>query len=302
MRSWLMGCCLILAAMPVLAAASGLPGTYALELLEQVSKANPDLLSATISAVAPKTARMVIVASTEQRPAGAPADPEDLAALQGNTSAKVDSSGTRVDVHIPLHDVSGDTVGSLHLAYAYKAGESMADFSSSATRIRDRLQRRISHAGNLFDPYPYEPDSPPPDTYAQQLVDELLESHPEIEILAIHATPPDSDYNIIAGSNIGRLGKKADNDDMRCIFTGKPNLEVNSTGKRFESEMQLRDRAGRLVGAVGIVVAYRKDDDKQALFKHATVIRAELEKKIPDSASLFRTTATSSTQDSRSKP
>jgi hypothetical protein len=66
--------------------------------------------------------------------------------------------------------------------------------------------------------------------------------------------------------------------------------------------MQLRDRAGRLVGAVGIVVAYRKDDDKQALFKHATVIRAELEKKIPDSASLFRTTATSSTQDSRSKP
>lgn len=304
MRSLLAGCCLILVAVaPALAAAaaSSLPGTYAQELLEQVSKANPDLLGATISAVAPKTAHMVVVASTEQRPAGAPADPDDTAALQGNTASKVDANGTRVDVHLPLHDVAGDTVGSLHLTYAYKTGANIAAFSSSAAHVRDRLQRRISHVGNLFDPYPYEADAPSADILAQQLVDELIESHPEIEILAIHATPPESDYNVIAGSNIGRLGKKADNDDMRCIFTGKPNLEVNSTGKRFESEMQLHDRAGRLVGAVGVVVAYKKGDDKQALFKHATVIRAELERKIPDSDSLFRTAAASSTQDSRSK-
>ena len=298
MRSWLSGCCLILAAAvaaPALAgapAAAALPGTYALELLAQVTRANPDLLAATISAVAPKTARMVVVASTEQRPAGAPADAEDTAALQGNSASKIDPAGTRVDLHLPLHDVSGDTVGSLHLAYAYKTGANAAAFSSSAAHIRDRLQRRISHAGNLFDPYPYEADAPSPEILAQQLVDELLESHPEIEILAIHATPPESDYNIIAGSNIGRLGKKADNDDMRCIFTGKPNLEVNSTGKRFESEMPLHDRTGRLVGAVGVVVAYKQGDDRQALYKHATVIRAELEKKIPDSGSLFRTRST----------
>jgi len=45
---------------------------------------------------------------------------------------------------------------------------------------------------------------------------------------------------------------------MRCVFTGKPNLEVNSTGKRFESELQLHDRAGNVIGAVGIVVALQE--------------------------------------------
>jgi hypothetical protein len=302
MQRGLTGCCLILAVLSAstpTSAASSSPGTYALELLQQVSKANPELLGATISAAAPKSATVVVVASTEQYRSAAPADPADIAAIHSETTTKVAANGTRVEVRLQLHDVSGDTVGALHLTYAYHAGADAAALTQSAVRIRDRLQRRISHAGNLFDPYPYEPDAPA-DTYAQQLVDELIDAHPEIEILAIHATPPESDYNIIAGSNIGRIGKKADNDDMRCVFTGKPNLEVNSTGKRFESEMQLHDRSGRLVGAVGVVVAYKKGDDQQALFNHATQISAELEKRIPDSASLFRSAAPSM-QDSRRK-
>ena len=302
MRRLLTGCCLILAVAPALAATpatSSSSGTYALELLQQVSKANPELLGATISAAAPKSATVVVVASTEQQASGAPADPADIAAIHSETATKVDASGTRVVVRLPLHDVSGDTVGALRLTYAYHTGTDVSAVSQSATRIRDRLHRRISHAGNLFDPYPYDTDAPA-NTYAQQLVDEVMDAHPEIEILAIHATPPESDYNIIAGSNIGRIGKKADNDDMRCVFTGKPNLEVNSTGKRFESEMQLHDASGRLVGALGVVVAYKKGDDQQALFNHATQIGAELEKRIPDSASLFRSAA-SSMQDSRRK-
>jgi len=302
MRRWLTACCLILAVVPAVAttpATSSSSGTYALALLQQISKAHPELLSATISAAAPKSTSVVVVASTGQTARGTPADAADIAAAHDHTTTKVDASGTRVDVDLPLHDVSGDTVGALRLTYAYHHGANVTDVSQSATRIRDWLQRRISHAGNLFDPDPYDTDAPQAFTYAQQLVDELIEAHPEIEILAIHATPPDSDYNIIAGSNIGRLGKKADNDDMRCVFTGKPNLEVNSTGKRFESEMQLHDRSGQLIGAVGIVVAYKKGDDQQALFNHATQIRTELEKRIPDSDSLFRSVAASSAQDSR---
>ena len=303
MRDWLTGCCMLLAAASALAttpAVSNSSGTYAFELLEQLSKANPDLLGATISAAAPKSATVVVVASTEQHANAAAADPADIAVIHSETTTKVDASGTRIEVRLPLHDVSGDTVGALRLTYAYHTGVDATAVSQSATLVRDRLQRRISHAGNLFDPYPYEPDAPA-NTYAQQLVDEVIAAHPEIEILAIHATAPESDYNIIAGSNIGRIGKKADNDDMRCFFTGKPNLEVNSTGKRFESEMQLHDASGQLVGVVGVVVAYKKGDDRQILFNHATRIRDELEKRIPDSASLFRSAAPSAAQDSRRK-
>jgi len=245
------------------------------------------VLGAAISATAPKAAAAVVVAATERATVGAPADPADLAASRnGATTAVPNAAGDRLEVRLPLRDVSGDTVGALRLSYTYRAGADRTALERNAEGIRDRLHRRISHAGNLFDPYPYEPGAPG-NTYAQQLVDEFIERYPDIEVLAIHVTPPDSDYNIIAGSNIGRLGKKADNDDMRCVFTGKPNLEVNSTGKRFESELQLHDRAGNVIGAVGIVVAYKNGDDKRALHARAEKVTAELEKRIPDSASLF---------------
>src|SRR5215469_11281176 len=116
MRGWLTGCCLILGLSPALATT---PGTYALELLEQVSKANPDVLGATISAAAPKSTTVVVVASTEQHANGAVADPADIAAIHGHATTKVDAAGTRFEVRLPLHDVSGDTIGALRLTYAH---------------------------------------------------------------------------------------------------------------------------------------------------------------------------------------
>jgi hypothetical protein len=290
MRRWGFAYCACVWSSMCLAAPAP-PGTYAGKLLEEVTRANPPVLAAAISATPPKGAAAVVVAATEPAAVGTEADPADLAASKnGATTSVLNAAGDRLEVRLALRDVSNDTVGALRLSYAYRAGADRTGLERGAEGIRDRLHRRISHAGNLFDPYPYEPDAPS-SAYAQQLVDEFIDRYPEIEILAIHATPPDSDYNIIAGSNIGRLGKKADNDDMRCIFTGKPNLEVNSTGKRFESELQLHDRVGNVIGAVGIVVAYKNGDDKRALHARAEKIRAELEKRIPDSASLFRQAA-----------
>src|SRR5580700_10033967 len=83
--------------------------------------------------------------------------------------------------------------------------------------------------------------APKPNTYAQSLVDQVLAHHPEIVILVLHVKNADgSDYPIVA-SNIGRYGKKADEDDLRVIHTGKANLEVNATGNHFEVEMVLHD-------------------------------------------------------------
>jgi hypothetical protein len=291
MARWRFTGCVCLGWWSTCLAAPVASGTYAGKLLDEVTRANPQLVAAAIIATPPKGAAAVVAAATEASSVGAPADPVDLAASRSDApTAEFNAAGDRLVIRLPLHDVSNDTVGTLRLTYASRPGVDRAALERSAAGIRDRLHRRISHAGNLFDPYPYERDAPS-HTYAQKLVDEFLERYPEIEIMAIHATPPESDYNIIAGSNIGRLGKKADNDDMRCVFTGKPNLEVNSTGKRFESEMQLHDRAGMVIGAVGVVFAYRKGSDKEALHAHAEEIRKELEKKIPDAESLFRPAA-----------
>jgi len=86
--------------------------------------------------------------------------------------------------------------------------------------------------------------------------------------------------------NIGRIGKKADEDDMRLIETGKPNLEVNKKGDHFEVELVLQDQSGKTIGAVGIVFMYEKG--KEAEFqKKAEQVRDEMKQKTPTIAKLF---------------
>src|ERR1700675_2797618 len=113
--------------------------------------------------------------------------------------------------------------------------------------------------------------------YAQKLLDETL---------AKHVTPPGKNENVIIASNIGRIGKKADEDDLRVIETGKPNLEVNKKGDHFEGELVMQDQSGKTIGAVGIVFNYEKG--KEAEFqKNAEQIRDEMKQKTPTLGKLF---------------
>jgi hypothetical protein len=124
--------------------------------------------------------------------------------------------------------------------------------------------------------------------YAQKLLDETLAKHKEVVIMAMHVTPPGKTENVIIASNIGRIGKKADEDDMRVIETGKPNLEVNKKGDHFEVELVLQDQSGKTIGAVGIVFMYEKG--KEAEFqKKAEQVRDEMKQKTPTIAKLFET-------------
>ena len=128
---------------------------------------------------------------------------------------------------------------------------------------------------------------PSPAPYAQKLVDQTLARHHELLILVMHVTPPNSPENIIIASNIGRFGKKADEDDLRVIDTGKTNLEVNEKGDHFEVELVLQDQAGKTIGALGTVYAYKAGDDKAKLQRTAEQTRDELRKQIPSKESLF---------------
>jgi hypothetical protein len=59
--------------------------------------------------------------------------------------------------------------------------------------------------------------------------------------------------------NIGRIGKKADEDDMRGINAGVSNLEVNKAGNHFEDELPLLDKAGNRIGSVGMVFNFKDE-------------------------------------------
>ena len=129
----------------------------------------------------------------------------------------------------------------------------------------------------------------PGELYAQKLVDEILAKRKDVVILAMHVTPPGRTTNVIIASNIGRIGKPADEDDLRVIQTGKPNLEVNATGNHFEVELVLEDASGRNIGALGVVFDYKPGADKSAMQKKAEQVRAELRSRTPTKDKLFET-------------
>jgi iron complex outermembrane receptor protein len=103
-------------------------------------------------------------------------------------------------------------------------------------------------------------------------------------LLAIHAGAPK--YDIVA-SNFGRIGKLGDEDDLRCIHTGKDNLEVNKQGNHYEDQTPLRDKSGKIIGAIGIVFSYKPGDNKEALQKVAHEIATEMQAQIPDAQALL---------------
>jgi iron complex outermembrane receptor protein len=122
--------------------------------------------------------------------------------------------------------------------------------------------------------------------YAQKLVNEALEKHPEVILLAIHAKPP-GHKNLIVASNFGRIGKIGDEDDLRCIRTGKSNLEVNPAGNHFEVELIILDASGKTIGALGVVFHYKPGADKAAFERISDRIRDEMKAKLPNEEALF---------------
>ena len=134
-------------------------------------------------------------------------------------------------------------------------------------------------------PSEMDPTYTQPAPFAQKLVNRALDKHPEVLLMAIHAQPP-GHGNLIVASNFGRIGKRGDDDDMRCINTGKPNLET--AGPHFEDELALKDSSGTTVGALGVVFDYKSGDDKERLIRIAEEIGKEMQKQIPNAAALFK--------------
>lgn len=120
--------------------------------------------------------------------------------------------------------------------------------------------------------------------YAQKLVDQALAAHPRVILLAIHAGAPK--YDIVA-SNFGRTGKLGDEDDLRCIRTGKENLEIDKTGDHYEVELALKDKAGKTVGALGVVFNYKNGDDKESFRREAEAIGSAMRAQIQNAAQLL---------------
>lgn len=261
--------------------------TYAQHLVDQGLARHSDVLILAIHAATPKNRDPEILASNIGR-IGKKADRDDMRVVQGGqTNLEVNKELNRFEVELPLKDVSGVRIGALGVVFPLTPGLNQAAKHAEAIRIRNEISGQILTPGNLVEPYPYDPRWSD-HTMAQKLVDATLREHPEIRVLALHVTPPAGGKNIILASNIGRIGKVADSDDMGVVTTGKPTMAVNDQGNRYEVELALDDRGGKPVGAVSVVYAYKAGDNKQALAHRAQSVARELARHIPSAPALFR--------------
>jgi hypothetical protein len=132
----------------------------------------------------------------------------------------------------------------------------------------------------------------PEKIYAQELVNRTIAKYPDLLAVAMHVTPPKGSQNEIIASNFGRIGKKADAEDMKVINTGETLSKVNKNGDRFEVELLLHDASLKPIGALAIVFPYKAGDDSSQFVKRAEVIRDELAKQIPRVANLMERVST----------
>ena len=262
------------------------PKIYAQHLVDLALAAHPDVVVLAIHATPPHASDNVIVASNIGR-IGKKADDDDLHVIAtGESKLEVNKAGDRFEVEEPLRDVSGETIGAIGVVFRYAKGDDTQPDQRVAAEIQSFFQRHVLSTANLMDPYPYATEFTP-DNAAQALVDKTMARHPELLVLGMHVTLPGGRGNVILGSNIGRIGKKADEDDMRVVNTGKSNYEVSENGKRYEVELVLEDASGHNIGALGTVFRYTSTGDKPALNALAEKIRDEMAREIPTASALL---------------
>jgi len=128
----------------------------------------------------------------------------------------------------------------------------------------------------------------PTHIYAQELVNQTLARYPDLLVVAMHVTPPGASENVIIASNIGRIGKRADAEDLKVIATGETLAKVNRNGDRYEVELLLHDAARKPIGALAIVFPYEPGDDQRQFAQRAEMIRDDLGKQIASVAKLMQ--------------
>jgi hypothetical protein len=261
--------------------------TYAQELVDRTVEKYPDVLVLAMHVTPPKHTGNIIIASNIGR-IGKAADEDDLRVIRtGTPNLALNKAGDRFEAELVMHDANARPIGALGVVFAYKAGDDKAALQKRAETIRDELARRISHVANLLEPAQFN-TAVPLHTYAQALVDQALARHPNVVILALHAQPPQVKSNVIVASNIGRIGKKADEDDMHVVTSGETKLEFNETGDRYEVEQTLLDVSGSVIGAVGVVFPYKKGQDTGPLQKEAAQVRDEISRRISNVGNLVQ--------------
>ena len=276
-------------AAPAVPSPEPVPGeTYAQYLVDSIVARHAELVELDLHAAAPGSAQRGIVAAKTRARVGKPSDPDDDAVLRsGEPRVEINRRGDQnVEVELQVFDIYKQPIGVAEFTFPYPPGTDEQALVGIAAQYRDEMGRRILDLAALFEPVQLDPRVPA-HRYPQFLVDDTLGRHPEIEVIVFHARTPQTGtgYPIVA-SNIGRIGKPADESDLEVIRTDKPHSAADASGRRFESKVPLRDATGATLGAIAVIFPYRATSNGAVLESQAEKIAAELRPRIATVAAL----------------
>jgi hypothetical protein len=252
--------------------------TYVQHQILAAKSRHPEIAEITVVGTGPDSKVPVVLGST------ASARNVFKPAKEGSDGSE--TAGGYYIIREPFLSSTAHRLGTIEIKFRNRPG-AKAHYAKLAEELETTMARATLSAKNAADPYPFDAKFGPT-TYAQELTERTVSAHPDLLVMMIHATPPGGAYNVIIGSNIGRFGKRADDDDLRVIEKGSTNLEVGGDNDRYETELPLLDRAGKRIGALGLVFGLKPDTDKEALHQHGLAIRDEVARAIPNNAALFR--------------
>jgi TonB-dependent siderophore receptor len=261
---------------------------YAQYLVDTTAARYPDLLQIDVHAAAPGAATTTIVAAKTPERVGRASDADDAdVARTGHARIEINRRGDQnVEVALPLFDIYRQTVGAVEFTFRYPPGTDQDALLAKAAQFRDEMSRRILDAKSLTDPARLDAriEAHP---YAQSLVDDTLARHPELEVMTVRSrTPRTGDAYVIIASNIGRIGKPADPEELAVLQDGASHSEVDEKGRRVEWVLPLLDAAGARVGILVLVFPYGVTTPSASLARQAEQIAAELRARIPTAAAL----------------
>jgi len=127
-------------------------------------------------------------------------------------------------------------------------------------------------------------------TFAQQLVEQTLALHPELDGVELASTPKHKTECVtIAATETKEIGEKCDKDEFTAMKTNKPFVEkeVEKGQEVYDVTMPIHDSAGKIIATAGIDFKPKPGQKQSEIEQGAKQIAQELEAKIKSKDKLF---------------
>lgn len=128
---------------------------YAQKLVDDVDKANPDVVVFTLHAVAPGATESHIIACTIDviGKADSAVDKSRFAGRETVLAVKL-SEPQKYKAYLPMKDASGNVIGLMSALFKNEPGNDEIHYCTRAVTIRNDVAKRIPNVAALFAPAP----------------------------------------------------------------------------------------------------------------------------------------------------